>query len=76
MEVVEFLKWATSSMHYDFVFEFSPVSKKETVELSIRFQTCNNKFCGRFGDCQANVDENAFRPCINKSVDDAKSTGL
>ena len=74
---MKFLKWASSSLHDGFVFEFHPVTahvvKKETVELSLSPQICNNDL--PFGDCQANVDENVFVPCINKSMDDAQNTG-
>ena len=76
-EVVELIKWEGSSMPDGFVFEFHQVTehdvKKETVELSLRPQICNNDL--PFGDCQANVDENVFVPCINKSMNDAQDTG-
>ena len=59
-------------MHGDFVFEFNPVTE-HYVELSLSPQICNNDL--PFGDCQANVDENVFVPCINKSMDDPQATG-
>ena len=68
--VVKHINWVSPN---ESGFEFHPVSandmKKQTVELSILSQNCINEVYGvGFGNCMANVDENAFGPCINKTL--------